>query len=130
MGNGGVLPTMNSYDQLTVLRWIRDRERAGEGSLHDSDLMMALEFTEEQAQSVLLALQARGDIEFKNMVLGRSGGHTLARIRLRRNGLQRLEEADTASAPSAASSNGPSVAPLLGPRRVGPVKRVFLWFRR
>jgi hypothetical protein len=116
---------MNSFDQVAVLRWIRERERLGATTLHDSDLMMALDFTEDQAQSVLLALQARGDIAFKNMVLARGGAHTLTRIRIRRNGLQRLEAVDVppATAPSEAASDTAAV-----PSR-GRVKRMIHWFR-
>ncbi|HUR62210.1 MAG TPA: hypothetical protein VM286_07610 [Candidatus Thermoplasmatota archaeon] len=117
---------MNSYDQLAVLRWIRERERLGAEILHDSDVMMALAFTEDQAQSVLLALQARGDIEFKNMVLGRGGSHTLTKIRLRRSGLQRLEEADEREGQGGDSPPEGTASPI---RRRSPVRRMIHWFR-
>ena len=101
---------MESYDQLRVLQWLRDKER--ETSLvHDSDMMRGLGFTAEQVQAILLALQARGDVEFKNILLERGQAYTFTKIRLKKSGHARLERATD-------------------PEPAEPPRRFITWFKR
>jgi len=112
MGNPPDGATVDDPDQLRVLRWLRDRP--GDQLTYDSDLMLEFGFSEAQAQSILLVLQAREEIAFRNLVLPR-GGSSLGRVRIRRAGLQRLAMADSGESDELA--------------RVGsPLRRAVQWF--
>jgi hypothetical protein len=91
---------MEPREQVEVLRWLRDRP--GASVVHDSDLMMQLGLSEAQAQNLLLTLQARGEIAFRNLDL-QEGGHSLAGVRLRKPGLSRLRREERLARPPRAS---------------------------
>jgi hypothetical protein len=78
------------HRQLAVLRWARDHEHKHTPFLCDSDLMLDLDLGADDAHAVLLALQARGELEFRNVPIAGPAGFSLCRIRTTRAGLERL----------------------------------------
>jgi len=115
-----LVASMTEADQLRALRWLAERQGRA-SALHDSDLMVEMGLGVEQAQSLLLSLQARGEIEFHNLVL-ESGGHSLGRLRIRKLGLHRLALAqrEAEAAQEAAGS--------LAHRRPRGLRRITSWF--
>ena len=77
-------------DPVRVLEWLARQGHDPAHSLWDSDVMAALQWTEQRTQEALRLLRESGCVTGRNVPLGR--GHSIGYLEVTPTGLRRLAE--------------------------------------
>ncbi|MEA3203520.1 MAG: hypothetical protein QOI63_1195 [Thermoplasmata archaeon] len=78
-------------DQLRALRWLANLHRLPGATLWDSDVMLALDWSEQRTQEALACLEAQGCIVGRRVQLA-GEGFSLGFLEVTRAGLMRVRE--------------------------------------